>query len=281
MLDNLGNSTNGECNWRHAEPHGVDHTGSEAFGARRVPENVEAGDCRDYVLDETRGKRCHSTNFDWTVPLASKKDQACTRSCFWLELFGNCREISDALFPCHCAYHAADHAVIWPAELFAPVSWDKRGWWLVDSGMDNCYPLRIYSTLGHRLLYGGRNGNETRYAIPVFEPNGLRNELNAPGDHEWWLFQAHQCHQCYGVRPCIMRVRDVSTKLPHAPAHVDCCQEIPIALGIHRFCVESRRFGATQKRRILRGENERLMLSLRQPRREEENLPLTAAPITS
>ena len=78
-----------------------------------------------------------------------------------------------------------------------------------------------------------------------------------------------------------MRVRDVSNKLPQAPAHVDCCKEIPVALGAHRFCVESGRFRAGQKRRIFRGENERLVPSLGQPRREEENLPLTAAPITS
>ena len=79
----------------------------------------------------------------------------------------------------------------------------------------------------------------------------------------------------------IMRVRDISTELPHAPAHLDCCLEIPIALRAHRFCVESGNFGARQKRRSFRGENERLMPSLGQSRREEENLPLTAAPITS
>ena len=147
--------------------------------------------------------------------------------------------------------------------------------------MNDCYPLRIYSALDHRVLDGAGHSNETRYAIPVFEPNRFGNELNAPRDNEWWALQAHQRHDGYGVRPCIMRMRNVSTKLPHAPAHVDRCDEIPVALRAHRHCVEPGRFSAGKKRRILWGDNERIVLSLRQPRREEENLPLTSAPITS
>ena len=110
------------------------------------------------------------------APLASKKDQACTRSRFSLQLLGNCREISDAFFRCHRADHAADDAVIWPAQLFPPVSWDKRAGgsstpeWTTLSAADLLHPRPS------RSLTAVENGNETRYAISVLEPSGFRNE---------------------------------------------------------------------------------------------------------
>ena len=55
--------------------------------------------------------------------------------------------------------------------------------------------------------------------------------MNAPCDNEWWLLQAHQRHKCYCVRPCIMRMHDVSTKILHAPAHVELLREDPSRLA--------------------------------------------------
>jgi hypothetical protein len=99
MLDNLGKATNGKRNWRHSERHGVYHTGAEAFGARRMQEDIEAGNGRHDVVYKPGRKSSHSTNFDWTVRIAPKKKQRRVRPRGGFELTGNRREIWRRLFP--------------------------------------------------------------------------------------------------------------------------------------------------------------------------------------
>src|SRR5688572_16626109 len=244
-----------------------------------MPENVHAGNGRYDILDKTRGKAGYAAYFDAPIAISSKKKDSRALACGGLEVSGNGGKAGYPFFGCHRTDNAADDAVGRPAELIPPAARDERWRRILDSGMDNDDPLRVDTTLDHRIFHGVRDGDETRYAIPVFEPRGLWNEWDAPRDDEWWALVSDQRHASYRMRARVVCVNDVGVEFANSFSNASRCPEIQVRLHRGRLGVETGERRAPEEWRVRGRDNQRLVPSPHQPRGEQQYLSLTTAPL--
>src|SRR5687767_3027378 len=244
-----------------------------------MPENVHAGNGRYDVLDKTRGKAGYAAYLDATIAISSKKKDSRALARGGLEVSGNGRKARHPFFGCHRTDNAADDAVCGPAELIPPAARDERRRWTLDPGMDNDDPWRVDTTLDHRVFHGVRDGDETRYAISVFEPRSLWDKWDSPRDDEWWALVSDQRHASYCMRARVVRVDDVGVEFANSFSNASRCPEIQVRLHRRRLGLETGERRAPEQWRIRRRDNQRHVPPPHQPRGEQQYLSLTTTPL--